>query len=59
MSASPPKADLGRTFLEVRFVPATDMMPHRRGVLRGLARSLKARVIAIVFARLHDNLREL
>jgi hypothetical protein len=26
------------------------MMPHRRGVLHGLARSLKARDIAIVLA---------
>ena len=40
------------------WVTATDMMPHRRGVLRGLARSLKARDIAIVLAGLRDDVRE-
>jgi hypothetical protein len=38
--------------------PTTDMMPHRGGVLRGLARSLKARDIAIVLAGLRDNVRD-
>jgi SulP family sulfate permease len=57
-SALPQIADIDSSCEDFSVGPTTDMMPHRGGVLRGLARSLKARDIAIVLAGLRDNVRD-